>query len=191
MMAARLSSPLLLLAWGLGVPVEAGAQGAERPRRFADADAWIQEANQTQEQEDGGLTFAGTAKWASLAISAGAAVYGFSLNSQADDSFAQLEDICAEEPERCESRNPDGSFRDEELEGLYQETLSKDRQARTALVASQVTLAAAVVLFIIDLSNRPPENVPYDPPVTLELGSLPDGRFALGARVRLGRLRAP
>lgn len=138
------------------------------------------------EVQDAGLTFLGTAKWAALAVSGGAAVYGFSLNSQADDIFARLEDICDDDPDRCEPRNPDGSFADEELERLYADTLARDRQARTALIVSQLTLAASVVMFILDLSNRPPDNIPYDPPVAVDVRTAGTGQVTLGARVRVG-----
>lgn len=142
----------------------------------------------TQAPEDDRWSFAGTAKWGTLAISAGAAAFGFSLNGQADDMFARVEEACLEDPDRCADRNPDGSFSDEELESLYQDTLAKDRQARAALLVSQVALAASVVFFIVDLTDRSPPNVPYDPPVTMEVGPRADGAFVLGARLRLGRL---
>ncbi len=136
------------------------------------------------QDQNGSWTTLGTVKWATLAISGGSAIYGFSLNSQADDLFVALEQICETEPERCEARNPDGSFADDELEQIYQDTVDKDRQARAALIVSQITLAATVVFFIMDLSNRPPENVPYDPPVTLALQPLESGRTAVGLRIR-------
>ena len=162
------------------------AQGPGRPElvAFEGLDS-AQEAG--AEVQDEGVTFLGTAKWAGLAISGGAAVYGFSLNSQADEVFDELEGICQDEPDRCQRRNPDGSFADEELEQLYQGTVNKDREARTALIISQVTLAASVVFFIMDLSNRPPDNIPYDPPVALEVRPTMHGQVTLGARVRLGR----
>jgi hypothetical protein len=137
-------------------------------------------------RNDGSLTFLGTAKWATLAVSAGAAVYGFSLNSQADDIFDRLDEICLEDPDRCTNRNPDDSFTDEELEAMYQETLSKDRQARTALIVSQVALAASVLFFIMDLSNASPPNVPFDPSVTFEVGPTRGGTYVIGARVPVG-----
>jgi len=140
----------------------------------------------TAAPDKGGLTFLGTAKWASLAISAGAAAYGFSLNSQADDVYDRLDAVCLEDPDRCKHRNPDGSFADGSLESLYQETLSTDRQARTALVVSQVALAASVLFFIMDLSNKSPPNIPYDPAIALEAGPTAGGRYSIGARVRVG-----
>ncbi len=148
--------------------------------------AWALDQEAAEAPDDDRWSFAGTAKWATLAVSAGAAAFGFSLNSQADEIFTQVEESCLEDPARCEGRNPDGSFTDEELEGLYQDTLDKDRQARAALLVSQVALAASVVFFIIDLTDRSPPNVPYDPPVTVEVGPQPDGAIVVGARIRLG-----
>jgi hypothetical protein len=143
------------------------------------------------EVQDEGVTFLGTAKWAGLAIAGGAAIYGFSLNSQADEVFDELDAICLDDPDRCDLRNPDGSFADEDLERLYQATVAKDREARTALIISQVTLATAVVFFIMDLSNRPRDNIPYDPPVALEVRPSMHGQVTLGARVRVGRGALP
>lgn len=159
-----------LAAQGPGTAALQGLRPSQRP--------------QGAEVPDGGWTFLGTAKWAGLAISGGAAVFGFSLNSQADDVFARLEALCEDDPARCERRNPDGSFVDSELEGLYQDSVAKDREARAALLVSQVTLAASVVFFILDLSSRPPENIPYDPPVAVKVEPHRGGRIAASIRVR-------
>jgi hypothetical protein len=174
---------VLLMALGPAI----GTAQVRAPAFTLTTPATVDPQAQTPEEEDDAWTFLGTAKWASLAIAGGSAVYGFSLNSQADEVFDLLDQICLDEPDRCDNRNPDGSFTDPDLEDRYQSTLEKDRQARTALLISQVFLAGAVVFFIMDLSNRSPPNVPYDPPVTLEVGPTPQGAFSLGARVRLGR----
>ena len=171
------------------VPRSGVAQGPERVGLAAFSSPQPAQARDAQQAPvEEGWTFLGTAKWAGLAIAGGTAVYGFSLNSQADELYDRLDATCVEEPDRCDARNPDGSFRDEELEALYQDTLAKDRQARTVLIISQVAVASAVVFFIMDLSNRPPENIPYDPPVTLGLGAMEGGGLALAARVRLPTL---
>jgi hypothetical protein len=162
--------------------VEAWPQTWTAGRAGVSAEARARSTAQELAKEEGdGLTFLGTAKWASLAVATGAAVYGFSLNSQADGIFEQLDDICLLEPERCELRNPDDSFRDESLESLYQRTLEKDR-----LIVSQVTLAAAVLFFVMDLSNRSPPNIPYDPPAALSVGPTPSGGYTLGVRIHVG-----
>lgn len=105
------------------------------------------------------------AKWGAMAVSAGASVYGFHVHGQADDAFQELQDICDQQPDRCGSRHPDGSFADTDLEGRYQQVLDKDRSARTALILAQVGLATTVVLFILDLGgNEAPPDIPFEPP---------------------------
>lgn len=191
-MIQRPSVGPILLSWGLlvgfgGSAAAVDAQGPASPELLAFGVDRVQESP-AQVPEDS-WTLLGTGKWAALAVSGGTALYGFSLNSQADDLFEQLEAICAIDPASCERRNPDGTFADPELEDLYQQTLGKDRQARTVLIISQVALAAAVVMFIMDLSNRPPENVPYDPPVSVEVQPVGPGRIDVGARVRVDPFR--
>jgi hypothetical protein len=104
------------------------------------------------------------AKWSTVTLSAAAALYGFSNNRSADDAFEVIEGVCAIEPDRCESRLPDGAYADAALEAEYQHVRSLDRRARGALIGSQIGIAASVVLFILDLRNqRPPDNIPYEP----------------------------
>lgn len=113
--------------------------------------------------DDGSLL--GLAKWGTLAVSAGASVYGFHVNSRADEEYREIEEICNREPARCQSRAPDGSFTDPDLEARYQGVLDKDGNARTALIMAQVGLAATVVLFILDLDGgEDPPDIPFDPP---------------------------
>lgn len=103
-------------------------------------------------------------KWATLGVSAGLGIYGFTLNSDANDTFSQLETLCKDDPENCRSRNPDGTYSDPLLEALYQESLDKDNTARSFLIASQVFFGISVVLFIVDFQKDDgPGNVPYDP----------------------------
>lgn len=107
---------------------------------------------------------AGLAKWVSLVGTAGLAGVGFLAHQEAEDLFGELEARCAAEPDRCRSLNPDGSYTDLELEGLFQAVLDEDAAARAYLIGSQLTFAASVVFFIVDLKNDPgPENIPYDP----------------------------
>lgn len=126
------------------------------------------------------------AKWSTLALSAGAAVVGFTLNSSADDLYDDLERACVADPLVCASRTPGGAYSAQELESLYQRVLDRDSRARTALLASQIGVAASVVLFILDLRNaRGPEDIIYEPR-TLELSPRRDG----GVELRLN-LPAP
>jgi len=103
-------------------------------------------------------------KWATLAATLGAAVYGVSTARTADDRYQSLELECQAAPDRCGLRTPDGSYRDDSLEQQYQTVLRQDRRARTALLASQLGAAVSVALFIIDLRHaRAPDDIPYHP----------------------------
>ena len=104
------------------------------------------------------------AKWSSLFASIGTAGYGFHMNDEANRAFDDLEERCLAANLTCRARQDDGSFQDPLLERDYQRVLSIDRRARVALVAGQVGLAAAVVLFILDLGGSGPDIIPFDPP---------------------------
>ncbi len=102
-------------------------------------------------------------KWTTLALSVGAAAYGFSENRTADRDYQALEERCKADPFNCIRRTGD-AYADAEMERIYQNVRTSDRHARTALLASQIGIAASVALFIIDLrDNRPPDNIPYEP----------------------------
>lgn len=106
----------------------------------------------------------GITKWATLGVSIGLGAYGFKLNSDANDIFDGLEVLCRENPDNCRSRNPDSSYSDPLLESIYQAALSKDNQARSLLIASQIFFGATVVLFIVDFQKgEGPDNIPYEP----------------------------
>ncbi len=103
-------------------------------------------------------------KWATLAAAAGLGVLGFSLHNDADALFDQLEEACQADPDTCQQRNPDGSYTDPTLERLYQDTRTKDQQARISLIASQLFFGTSVLLFIVDFQKGgDPSDIPYDP----------------------------
>ena len=119
------------------------------------------------------------AKWSTLALSAGAAVYGFTLNSRADALYEDLEQACVADRVTCSLRTPAGAYQSPDLERRYQQVLDRDRGARSALLASQIGVAASVVLFIIDLRNaRPPDDIIYEPQ-TLQVSPRRDGGVEL------------
>jgi hypothetical protein len=102
-------------------------------------------------------------KWTTLGLSIGAAVYGFSENRSADREYEALERRCADDVVNCE-RRIDERYADAEMERSYQQVRTRDARARTALLASQLGIAASVALFIYDLrDNRPPRDIPYEP----------------------------
>ncbi|MBR9989715.1 MAG: hypothetical protein KFH98_08175 [Gemmatimonadetes bacterium] len=104
------------------------------------------------------------AKWTTAAGGTGLAVWGVVNNRRADELFEELERECLVDPDRCDDRLPDGAYADGALESRYQDVRHLDRQARSALIAGQVGLAASVVLFILDLRNSAgPANIPYEP----------------------------
>jgi hypothetical protein len=126
-------------------------------------------------------------KWLAAAGAAGAAVYGFVRNGEADDAFTMLEEACDASPQRCVLRNAGGSYADAELERLYQDVLGLDRRARNGLILGQAAVVTSVVLFLLDLRNDvPPPDIPYSPP-RLDVAPSRDGGLRLGLRLPLGR----
>jgi hypothetical protein len=104
------------------------------------------------------------AKWTALLGAVGSATYGFVRSGEADDGYRALDELCELQTTRCAARTPSGAYLDAELEARYQRVRSHDRHARMGLIASQVGIAATVVLFLLDLGNdsRPPD-IPYVP----------------------------
>jgi hypothetical protein len=126
------------------------------------------------------------AKWTAVAGAAAAAAYGFIRNDEADDLFHALERACQASPAVCVRREPNGSYSDPTLEALYQDVLAHDRASRYALLASQVGIAAGVVLFLLDLrSDERPPDIPYEPR-RFEVGPAARGGLRLGVRVAVG-----
>jgi hypothetical protein len=125
-------------------------------------------------------------KWLTLGATTTAATYGVLANRDADERYADLERLCRDQAERC-ARAPNGEFADRDLEREYQAVLRLDDRARLALIASQVTLVATVVLFIVDLPRGGSgEDIPYSPPRLL-IGPDAQSRFTIGYRLRLRR----
>ncbi len=102
-------------------------------------------------------------KWTTLGVSLGAAAYGFAKNRSADSEYEALERQCAADVFNCR-RRVGSAYADAAMEQQYQDVLALDNRARTALLGSQIGIAAAVALFIYDLrDNRPPRDIPYKP----------------------------
>lgn len=123
------------------------------------------------------------AKWTSLIASTGAAAFGFSQNRVADREYEQLERDCEEAPLNCAKASESGPYLDPALEQKYQRILARDEDAKVALLAGQIGIAASVIMFIIDLPDRDdPEDIPYEPrPVRFGLSR--DGRAQLDVRL--------
>jgi hypothetical protein len=136
-------------------------------------------------QEARGWTSLRVAKWTTAGLAAGAAVYGVLNNRKADDEYEQLEQVCVVQPERCGERLPGGAYADADMEAQYQNIRALDRRARTALIAGQVGIAAAVLLFVLDLRHDDgPANIPYDPDL-LDIVPARDGGMSLSVQLRL------
>lgn len=123
-------------------------------------------------------------KWTALIASAGAAGYGFAQNRVADEDYERLEMECEEAPTSCAKVAGSDAYANPVLEQRYQRILKRDENARTALLAGQIGIAASVIMFIIDLPAREsPEDIPYEPnPVRFGLSR--DGRAQLEMRLR-------
>lgn len=107
----------------------------------------------------------GAAKWGSLAFSLGSASYGFILNRRADRAFRPLEGHCTRKGSHCSVEGRDGSLLNPGLESDFQRVRSLDGSARTAFVAGQIGLGAAVLLFILDLAGSDtPDVIPFEVP---------------------------
>jgi hypothetical protein len=128
------------------------------------------------------------AKWGALGAAVTAGVIGFAAHSDADGLFDDLEAICEDDPVRCRV-DDNGAYIDAELESRFQDVLDADGRVRTALIVSQVAVAAAVAMFLLDLDGGDdPDNVPYDPERGFGLRNNPsDGRAELVYVVPLGR----
>lgn len=179
---------LAICALGLLLPPAADAQQAQE--RFPGSGAeTAEDAVDGPLQNGAGWTPVRIAKWSSVGAALAAAGVGLVSHERAADRFDALEATCNEQPDRCGERLPGGEFADEELERLFQDVVELDRRARLGLIVSQAGIAAAVVLFILDMrGDSGPDNVPYDPG-RLQLGPDSDGGLGLSVRLPLGGSR--
>jgi hypothetical protein len=176
-MMRRLTALALALAWGpiaQSVHAQALVDSAATISNVPVAFFPIEEADPdaAAKADDAAATgilpsygaWVGWAKWISLGAAVGLGIYGFSVNSDAQARFDRLEALCLADPDNCRDRNPDGSYNDPILEQLYQDIVNSDSQARTALIAAQISFAVSVVLFIVDFQKgEGPGDIPYDP----------------------------
>ena len=106
-------------------------------------------------------------KWALLAGSIGFNLAALHQHHLADDTFAQLSDLCTgADHARC-ATGPDGRYVDPVAEGIYQNSLRSDRRARLWLVAGETMLLGSAALFVWELSRPkgPNPNIPFTPRV--------------------------
>ena len=125
-------------------------------------------------------TLAKYGKWALLAGSIGFNLQALHEHHIADDTFAQLSDLCtAAEHSRCLT-DETGVYLDPVAEGIYQSSLRSDRRARLWLVAGETVLLGSAAIFVWELSRPkgPDPNIPFTPRVGM-IG----GRTTLGIAI--------
>ena len=106
-------------------------------------------------------------KWALLAGSIGFNLAALHQHHLADDTFAQLTNLCSDADHvRCLT-GPDGAYLDPVAEGIYQSSLRSDRRARLWLVAGETLLLGSAAVFVWELSQPrgPNPNIPFTPHV--------------------------
>jgi hypothetical protein len=106
-------------------------------------------------------------KWALLAGSIGFNLQALHEHHVAEDTFAQLHDLCtAADHSRCRT-DASGVYLDPVAEGIYQASIRADRHARLWLVAGETVLLGSAAIFVWELSRPkgPNPNIPFTPHV--------------------------
>jgi hypothetical protein len=106
-------------------------------------------------------------KWALLAGSIGFNLAALHQHHLAEDTFAQLSDLCTgADHTRCLT-GPDGAYLDPVAEGIYQRSLRSDRRARLWLIGGETMLLGSAAIFVWELSRPkgPNPNIPFTPHV--------------------------
>jgi hypothetical protein len=117
-------------------------------------------------------------KWAVLATSIGLNILAADAHRDADRVFEEIEARCETDPALCGVAG--GGYVDPVNEALYQETLRLDRRSRTFLVTGEAAFLGAAALFIWEFARpkAPPDNLPFEPEVSVR-----NGVTRLGLRV--------
>jgi hypothetical protein len=107
-------------------------------------------------------------KWLLVAGSIGMNLAAASAHSDADSVFGLLNDRCGDDQTLCEL-GTGGSYADAESERLYQATVCYDRRARIWLLGGEAAALGAAVLFVWEFARPkgPPENIPFEPKVSI------------------------
>lgn len=103
-------------------------------------------------------------KWPTLAAAVGLTAVAIARKADADDFYDRLQVFCRDEPNEC-AVGPNGAYVNPQAEGLYQETVRLDGQARNWMIGGQGFLFVSGGLFLLDLvaGAHKPENIPYVP----------------------------
>lgn len=119
-------------------------------------------------------------KWAAAAGAVTLTALALEQHSHSNDAWNRLLAICRADSGNC-ALGPDGRYRYYPAEYDYQQAIYYDNRARWRLVAGQVSLLAAVGLFVADRRAHGPAapNIPVHP-LGVTLAPTPDGaRLAL------------
>lgn len=118
-------------------------------------------------------------KWLLLAGSVGLNLAAADAHGDADRAFDMLEERCIVDQTLCDVDFA-GRYIDPASEALYAETVRHDRRSRNFLFAGETALVGAAVLFIWEFARpkAPPENIPFEPEVSVR-----DGMTRVGMRV--------
>lgn len=110
-------------------------------------------------------------KWALLAGAVGLNVSAAQAHDDADQAFALLEERCEPDHPLCDT-DIEGRYVDPISESLYQESLTHDRRSRRFLIGGQAALLGSAALFIWEFARpkSPPNNVPFEPTVSVRNG---------------------
>lgn len=122
-------------------------------------------------------------KWAAVAGAVAFTALAIEQHRHSNAAWNSLLAICNQNSQNC-SIGPDGRYRNYQSEYDYQLAIYYDHRARWRLVAGQVSLLAAVGLFVADLhggrSATPPNQTVH--PLHVALRPTPEGA-ALAVRV--------
>jgi hypothetical protein len=107
-------------------------------------------------------------KWLLVAGSIGMNLAAASAHQNADSVFDILNDRCGDDHALCEL-GTGGTYADAESERLYQTTVAYDRRARNWLLGGEAAALGAAVLFVWEFARPkgPPENIPFEPRVSI------------------------
>lgn len=114
-------------------------------------------------------------KWAAAASAVAFTAFALREHARSNDVWDQLVGICRANNLDC-VLGADGRYENYQAELLYQKALYFDGRARRRIVVGQLSLLAAVGLFVADLRTGAPHpgNVIYKP-VSLDVAPAPGG----------------
>lgn len=118
-------------------------------------------------------------KFVALALAGVGVWHAQDHHDQADDAYDDLEELCRAQPASCQVEG--GDYVDPVAEDLYQTALREDDRARAWLVAAEVSLIGAALLFVYEItrpSGPDRDDIPFEPLVEPQAGKV-------GARFRV------